>query len=104
MDDLEDSNMNSDYNLPVQQSSMSSISHLAMAAPKRKAKKFKDEESRKKWEDMMTLKRKKLFTSIVKKEVGKQHRSKINRHKEMLLQCKRVASHCVKYARQKAVS
>nr|XP_023018340.1 putative DNA helicase Ino80 [Leptinotarsa decemlineata] len=52
---------------------------------------------------MMALKRRKLFTSIVKKEIGKQHRSKINKHKEMLLQCKRVASHCVKYARQKAL-
>ncbi|XP_060536822.1 chromatin-remodeling ATPase INO80 isoform X2 [Cylas formicarius] len=70
---------------------------------KRRSKKFRDEDSKKKWEDMMTIKRRKLFINIVKKEIGKQHRAKSNKHKEMLLQCKRVASHCVKYARQKAL-
>lgn len=71
---------------------------------RRRGKKFKDEESRKKWEDIMATKRKKLFTSIVKKEVGKQHRAKISRHKELLIQCKRVALQCQKAVRQKAVS
>nr|XP_023027686.1 putative DNA helicase Ino80 [Leptinotarsa decemlineata] len=99
LDDLD----NSDYGLSISTEPLLSNSHMTVTAPKRKAKKFKDEESKKKWEDMMALKRRKLFTSIVKKEIGKQHRSKINKHKEMLLQCKRVASHCVKYARQKAV-
>lgn len=71
---------------------------------KKKAKKFKDDEAKRKWEEIMTAKRRKMFISIAKKEIGKQHRAKSNKHKEMLLQCKRVASHCVKYARQKAVS
>lgn len=69
----------------------------------KKSKKFKDEEARKKWEDLMTVKRRKLYTAIAKKEIGKQHRSKTNKHKEMLIQCKRVAQQCVKYGRQKAL-
>lgn len=71
---------------------------------KGKAKKFKDEESKRKWEEMMTIKRRKLFSSIVKKEISKQHRSKMNKHKEMVLQCKRVATQCQKTHRLKAVS
>lgn len=52
----------------------------------------------------MTVKRRKLFTSIVKKEIGKQHRAKINKHKEVLIQCKRVAMQCQKNGRHKSVS
>lgn len=70
---------------------------------KKRTKKFKDEESRKKWEDIMTIKRRKIFTNIVKKEIGKQHRAKMNKHKETVIQCKRVAQQCQKAARQKAV-
>lgn len=76
----------------------------ATVAVKKRGRKFKDEESRKKWEDIMTIKRRKVFTSIVKKEIGKQHRAKINKHKELLILCKRVALQCQKAARQKAVS
>lgn len=109
MDELEDQNIIQDYNLPGpshQPNQVHQISHSQQSAPaaKKKTKKFRDEESRRKWEDMMAIKRRKLFTNIIKKEIGKQHRSKINRHKEMLLQCKRIASHCAKHARQKAVS
>lgn len=103
MEDIEEKYTPPDYGLVIANQSVP-VSQMNPNLPKKKAKKFKDEESRRKWEDMMTIKRRKLFTSIVKKEIGKQHRSKINKHKEMLLQCKRVASHCVKYARQKAVS
>ncbi|XP_066247321.1 chromatin-remodeling ATPase INO80 isoform X1 [Euwallacea similis] len=105
--DFEDNNANTDYIHP-------NISSQSIPAPppmsthlhsssKKKAKKFKDEESKRKWEELMTSKRRKLFISIAKKEIGKQHRAKTNKHKEMLLQCKRVASHCAKYARQKAL-
>lgn len=109
MDELEDQNIIQDYNLPGpshQPNQVHQISHHQQLAPasKKKTKKFRDEESRRKWEDMMAIKRRKLFTNIIKKEIGKQHRSKINRHKETLLQCKRIASHCAKHARQKAVS
>lgn len=114
IDELEDPHIMQDYNLPGPshqpahslQNHVQLISHHIPSGPppKKKAKKFRDEESRRKWEDMMATKRKKLFTNIIKKEIGKQHRSKINRHKEMLLQCKRIASHCAKHARQKAVS
>lgn len=70
---------------------------------KKKVRKFKDEESKKKWEDIMTIKRKKLFMSIVKKEIGKQQRAKFNRHKEMLIQCKKASLQCQKVVRHKAV-
>jgi DNA helicase INO80 len=97
----EDSNVNSDFGQSVSQTSHQiSIPH---SSNKKKMKKFKDEESRKKWEDMMKIKRKKIFTNMAKKEIGKQHRSKINKHKEMLIQCRRVAQQCLKYGRQKAV-
>ncbi|XP_056645619.1 chromatin-remodeling ATPase INO80 [Diorhabda sublineata] len=102
MEEIEDKYIPTDYGLNIASQSVPVVP-MNMNMPKKKAKKFRDEESRRKWEDMMTIKRKKLFTNIVKKEIGKQHRSKINKHKEMLLQCKRVASHCVKYARQKAL-
>ncbi|KAJ8926847.1 hypothetical protein NQ314_020698 [Rhamnusium bicolor] len=100
MEEMEESNMNSEYIVSMQ---AIPTPQLNMNISRKKAKKFRDEESRKKWEDMMTIKRKKLYTSIVKKEIGKQHRAKTNKHKEMLLQCKRVASHCAKSARQKAL-
>ncbi|CAG9828434.1 unnamed protein product [Diabrotica balteata] len=102
IDDIADKYLPSEYGLVIPNQSLPPPP-LGLHIPKKKTKKFKDEESRRKWEDMMTMKRRKLFTNIVKKEIGKQHRSKINKHKEMLLQCKRVASHCVKYARQKAL-
>lgn len=105
IEEMEDANMNTDFTtIPVSMHSVPTAPQMNMNIPKKKAKRFRDEESRKKWEDMMTIKRRKLYTSIVKKETGKQHRAKMNRHKEMLLQCKRVATHCVKAARQKAVS
>lgn len=97
----EDSNVNGDvvvnsvHNNPVP---------MANVGVKKRGRKFKDEESRKKWEDIMTIKRRKVFTSIIKKEIGKQHRAKINKHKELLILCKRVALQCQKAARQKAVS
>lgn len=97
----EDSNINSDVG-------SSSVHPHPVSANmnfmRKKGRKFKDEESRRKWEDIMTLKRRKLFTNIVKKEIGKQHRAKTNKHKETLIQCKRVALQCQKAARQKAVS
>lgn len=89
-------NIISDLRTPVIQTGIPIIS-------KKKVRKFKDEESKKKWEDIMTIKRKKVFVSIVKKEVGKQHRAKLNKHKEMLLQCKRAALQCQKVVRQRAV-
>ncbi|XP_063928417.1 chromatin-remodeling ATPase INO80 isoform X2 [Zophobas morio] len=97
----EDSNVNSDFSQPLSQTSQQvNTSH---SSSKKRMKKFKDEESRKKWEDMMKIKRKKIFTNMAKKEIGKQHRSKINKHKEMLIQCRRVAQQCLKYGRQKAL-
>lgn len=103
--DFEDSNANIDYNHSnISAQVMPSAVMTGHGSSKKKAKKFKDEEAKRKWEEMMTTKRRKLFISIAKKEIGKQHRAKTNKHKEMLLQCKRVASHCAKYPRQKAVS
>lgn len=94
----EDSNINSDIGSTNPHPVSTNLNFM-----KKKGKRFKDEESRRKWEDIMTLKRRKLFTNIVKKEIGKQHRAKTNKHKETLIQCKRVALQCQKAARQKAV-
>lgn len=94
----EDSNINSDIG-----STNSHPVSTNVSFGKRKGRRFKDEEARRKWEGIMTLKRRKLFTNIVKKEIGKQHRAKTNKHKETLIQCKRVAIQCQKAARQKAV-
>lgn len=71
---------------------------------KERAKKFEDEESKRKWQEMMVMKRKKIFTAMVKKELSKQQRVKVNKHKGMLIQCKRVAVQCQKTVRNKAVS
>lgn len=97
----DDSNVNSDV---IVSSMPNNPPPMTNVTAKKRSRKFKDEESRKKWEDIMTIKRRKVFTSIVKKEIGKQHRAKINKHKELLIQCKRVALQCQKAARQKAVS
>lgn len=72
-------------------------------ASKKPKNKFKNEEAKRKWEEMMTIKRRKLFSAIVKKEISKQQRAKTNKHKDMLLQLKRVAIQCQKVNRMKAV-
>ncbi|KAF5282357.1 hypothetical protein FQA39_LY17601 [Lamprigera yunnana] len=87
---------------------MGAIKHPAIrpgpsGTPKKRVRKFKDEESKRKWEDTMTIKRKKVFTSIVKKELSKQHRAKINKHKEVLIQCRKAALQCQKVVRQRAL-
>lgn len=97
----DDSNINSDIGSNSVHQPVPVIQHLHPL--KKRGKKFKDEESRKKWEDIMTIKRRKVFTNIAKKEIGKQHRAKMNKHKETLIQCKRVVLQCQKAARQKAV-
>nr|CAH7766293.1 unnamed protein product [Callosobruchus chinensis] len=103
-DEEEHRHVNPEFTIPMS-SRLMPLHHMTQMnpPPRKKFKRFKDEEAKRKWEDMMTLKRRKLFTNIVKKEIGKQHRSKINKHKETLLQCKRIASHCMKYARQRAL-
>lgn len=98
----DDSNVNADLTPTIISTVMPSINNH-QGPPKKKAKKFKDEEARKKWEDMMTLKRHKVFTNLVKKEIGKQHRAKMNRHKEMLMLCKRAGQQCAKQGRANGV-
>uniref|UniRef100_A0A0C9S052 Chromatin-remodeling ATPase INO80 n=1 Tax=Fopius arisanus TaxID=64838 RepID=A0A0C9S052_9HYME len=53
--------------------------------------------------EMMALKRRKIWIMMSKKELGKVQRAKTNNHKEMLISCKKVAQHCMKYWRQKAM-
>ncbi|XP_065165682.1 chromatin-remodeling ATPase INO80 [Atheta coriaria] len=77
--------------------------HKGDSSKKNQKKKFKDEESKKKWEDMMYNRRRKSFSNMVKKEVGKQQRAKVNRHKEALLQNKKIAMACQKVQRNKAL-
>lgn len=53
--------------------------------------------------EVMTMRRKKIWVMMSKKELGKVQRAKSNNHKEMLISCKKVAQHCMKYWRQKAM-
>uniref|UniRef100_A0A1B0CSZ6 Chromatin-remodeling ATPase INO80 n=1 Tax=Lutzomyia longipalpis TaxID=7200 RepID=A0A1B0CSZ6_LUTLO len=53
--------------------------------------------------EMMALRRRKVWQQMAKKELGKVQRAKVNNHKEMLTNCKRVATLCMKFFRQKAM-
>lgn len=53
--------------------------------------------------EMMALRRRKIWMMMSKKELGKIQRSRANNHKEMLISCKKVAQHCMKYWRSKAM-
>lgn len=53
--------------------------------------------------EVMTMRRRKIWVMMSKKELGKVQRAKSNNHKEMLISCKKVAQHCMKYWRQKAM-
>lgn len=98
--------LNEDHkNVEIRKISTKSINQSSSNSHRKsKSKKFKDEESKRKWEELMEVKKRKLFTSMVKKEVSKQQRSRINKHKEVLIQCKRAALQCQKIVRNKAVS
>ncbi|XP_047347049.1 chromatin-remodeling ATPase INO80 isoform X1 [Vespa velutina] len=53
--------------------------------------------------EVMAIRRRKIWVMMSKKELGKVQRAKTNNHKEMLISCKKVAQHCMKYWRQKAM-
>ena len=53
--------------------------------------------------EVMALRRRKIWIMMSKKELGKVQRAKTNNHKEMLISCKKVSQHCMKYWRQKAM-
>uniref|UniRef100_A0A1B0DNK0 Chromatin-remodeling ATPase INO80 n=1 Tax=Phlebotomus papatasi TaxID=29031 RepID=A0A1B0DNK0_PHLPP len=53
--------------------------------------------------EMMAVRRRKVWQQMAKKELGKVQRAKVNNHKEMLTNCKRVATLCMKIFRQKAM-
>ncbi|KAJ8686508.1 hypothetical protein QAD02_022302 [Eretmocerus hayati] len=53
--------------------------------------------------EVMAMRRRKIWMMMAKKELGKVQRAKTNNHKEMLIGCKRVAQHCMKFWRQKAM-
>lgn len=53
--------------------------------------------------EVMAIRRRKIWIMMSKKELGKVQRAKTNNHKEMLISCKKVAQHCMKYWRQKAM-
>lgn len=53
--------------------------------------------------EVMAIRRRKIWVMMSKKELGKIQRAKTNNHKEMLISCKKVAQHCMKYWRQKAM-
>ncbi|XP_065225307.1 chromatin-remodeling ATPase INO80 isoform X2 [Planococcus citri] len=52
---------------------------------------------------VMTARRRKLWAVMIKKEICKVQRHRTNRCKEIQINLKRIAQHCMKYSRQKAV-
>lgn len=96
-------------------------------------KKKKSHKKKSRTAEIMAAKRRKIWSNMAKKEVGKVvfqhslslsnhypyylgfhifviilnglqiHRSKMNNHKEMLTQCRKVANYCMRYSRQKAM-
>lgn len=53
--------------------------------------------------ELMNHRRRRVWQTMAKKEIGKFQRTKANNHKEMLQNCKRTATMCQKVARQKAM-
>ncbi|XP_021709328.1 putative DNA helicase Ino80 [Aedes aegypti] len=53
--------------------------------------------------EMMAARRRKMWQLMAKKELGKVQRAKVNNHKDMVTNCRRVASLCMKVSRQKAM-
>jgi chromatin-remodeling ATPase INO80 len=53
--------------------------------------------------ELMNHRRRKVWQTMAKKEIGKFQRTKANNHKEMLQNCKKTATLCQKVARQKAM-
>ncbi|XP_055630056.1 chromatin-remodeling ATPase INO80 [Toxorhynchites rutilus septentrionalis] len=53
--------------------------------------------------EMMAVRRRKIWQLMAKKELGKVQRAKVNNHKDMITNCRRVASLCMKVSRQKAM-
>lgn len=53
--------------------------------------------------ELMNHRRRKLWQTMAKKEIGKFQRTKANNHKDIMTNCKKTASLCQKVARQKAM-
>lgn len=53
--------------------------------------------------EVMTIRRRKIWMMMAKKELGKVQRARLNNHKEMLTNTKRMATLCMKFWRQKAM-
>lgn len=53
--------------------------------------------------EVMTARRKRVWQIMSKKELGRYHRIKLNNHKEVTQNCKRVATMCMKVVRQRAM-
>lgn len=53
--------------------------------------------------EVMAARRKRVWQLMAKKELGRCQRAKINNHKEVVQNCKRVATMCMKVVRQRAM-
>ncbi|XP_037892218.1 chromatin-remodeling ATPase INO80 [Glossina fuscipes] len=53
--------------------------------------------------EVMAARRKRVWQLMAKKELGRCQRAKLNNHKEMVQNCKRVATMCMKVVRQRAM-
>lgn len=53
--------------------------------------------------EIMAHRRRKIWANMAKKEIGKVQRYRISNHKEMLTSCRRAATNCMRYCRQRAM-
>lgn len=103
--DKEDSNMSNDLNdidwedqitMSIKEEDPDSRPHSPSSRGRKRKGLFKTPE-------LMNHRRRKVWQTMAKKEIGKFQRTKANNHKEMLTNCKKTASLCQKVARQKAM-
>ncbi|XP_039288184.1 chromatin-remodeling ATPase INO80 [Nilaparvata lugens] len=85
-----------DFYLHDAKPSMSGKSGMGGRSKSKKKSQNKDPE-------VMAYRRRKIWSVMAKKEVGKVQRSRTTNHKEVLTSCRRVAQYCMRYWRQKAM-
>lgn len=103
--DKDDSNLSNDYNDIdwEDQITMSIKEEDPDSRPQSPSGRGRKRKSLFKTPELMNHRRRKVWQTMAKKEIGKFQRTKANNHKEVLSNCKKAATLCQKVARQKAM-
>lgn len=102
--DHEDSNLSNDFNdIDWEDQIMNIKEEDPDSRPQSPSGRGRKRKSMFKTPELMNHRRRKLWQTMAKKEIGKFQRTKANNHKEMLQNCKKTATLCQKVARQKAM-